>query len=214
MLSSFLSTKVPAVSAAADSALPLSRSLHDSLMIPSNPLAAITFGQVCCPLPPFLHNPFVYTRRSLCLQHSFNDRVRSVIVGLACVASAQILNADLSNPMLPNLTLVPKLVSTPSIVAILAASPQAFLSPVRHVFQEKPARLHGDFVKCNSILGPMFRPSSIPEHGLAPTPNFALFSNAFHSRCEVEQNVGFFAQLLTVTPRHSFRSVEIDGCQT
>ena len=122
--------------------------------------------------------------------------MRSVIVGLACVASAQLLNADLSNPMLPNLTLVTKLVSTPSIVAILAASPQAFLSPVRHVFQEKPARLHGDFVECNSILGPMFRPSSIPEHGLAPTPNLALFSNAFHSRREAEQNVGFLRNYL------------------
>ena len=42
----------------------------------------------------------------------------------------------------------------------------------------------------------MFRPSSIPEHGLAPIPNFALFSNAFHSRCEVEQNVSFLRNYL------------------
>lgn len=93
--------------------------------------------------------------------------------------------------MLPHLTFLTKLLSTPSIVAILAASPQAYLSPPRHVFQEKPARVHGDFVEVNSILGPMFRPSSLPEHGLSPTPNLALFANAFHSRREAEQNVTF-----------------------
>ncbi len=93
--------------------------------------------------------------------------------------------------MLLHTSLLAKLVSTPSIVAILAASPSAFLSPPRHVFQEKPARLHGDFIELNSILGPMFRPSSIPEHGLAPTPNISLFADAFHSRREAEQNVSF-----------------------
>jgi hypothetical protein len=107
------------------------------------------------------------------------------------VASAQLLKADLNDPMLPHLTFLTKLLSTPNIVAILAASPQAYLSPPRHVFQEKPARVHGDFVEANSILGPMFRPSSLPEHGLAPTPNLALFANAFHSRREAEQNVAF-----------------------
>ncbi len=101
------------------------------------------------------------------------------------------LKADLNDPMLPHLTFLTKLLSTPSIVAILAASPQAYLSPPRHVFQEKPARVHGDFVEVNSILGPMFRPSSLPEHGLSPTPNLALFANAFHSRREAEQNVTF-----------------------
>jgi hypothetical protein len=40
-------------------------------------------------------------------------------------------------------------------------------------------------------LGPIFRPSSLPEHGLAPTPNLALFADAFHSRREAEQNVAF-----------------------
>jgi hypothetical protein len=102
-----------------------------------------------------------------------------------------LLKADLNDPMLPHLTFLTKLLSTPSIVAILAASPQAYLSPPRHVFQEKPARVHGDFVEVNSILGPMFRPSSLPEHGLSPTPNLALFANAFHSRREAEQNVTF-----------------------
>ena len=60
MLSSFLSTKVPAVSAAADSALPLSRSLHDSLMISSNPLAVIT-----------LLDRFAARCRAFCMTHSF-----------------------------------------------------------------------------------------------------------------------------------------------
>jgi hypothetical protein len=102
-----------------------------------------------------------------------------------------LLKADLNDPMLPHLTFLTKLLSTPSIVAILAASPQAYLSPPRHVFHEKPARVHGDFVEVNSILGPMFRLSSLPEHGLSPTPNLALFANAFHSRREAEQNVTF-----------------------
>ena len=107
--------------------------------------------------------------------------------------------------MLPHLTFLTKLLSTPSIVAILAASPQAYLSPPRHVFQEKPARVHGDFVEANSILGPMFRPSSLPEHGLAPTPNLALFANAFHSRREAEQNVAFLRTYAPTTfPQYVF----------
>ncbi len=122
--------------------------------------------------------------------------MRSAIVGLACAASAQLLKSDLINPMLPQTSLVAKLVSTPSIVAVLAGSPSAFLSTPRHVFQEKPARLHGDFVEVNSILGPMFRPSSIPEHSLAPTPNLSLFADAFHSRREAEQNVSFLRNYL------------------
>jgi len=93
--------------------------------------------------------------------------------------------------MLSHVSVLTKLVSTPSIVAVLAASPQAFLSPPRHVFPEKPARVHGDFVELNSILGPMFRPSSIPDHSLAPTPKLPLFANAFHSRREAEQNVSY-----------------------
>ncbi len=113
------------------------------------------------------------------------------MVGLACVASAQLLKADLNDPMLPHLTFLTKLLSTPSIVAILASSHPAYLSPPRHVFQEKPSRVHGDFVEVNSILGPMFRPSSLPDHALSPTPNLALFANAFHSRREAEQNVAF-----------------------
>jgi ubiquitin conjugation factor E4 B len=87
-------------------------------------------------------------------------------------------------------------VSTPSIVAVLAASPTAFLSPPRHVFQEKPPRLHGDFAEFNSILGPLFRLSTIPDHSLAPTPNLALLANAFHSRREAEQNVSFLRTCL------------------
>ena len=128
---------------------------------------------------------------SVCQKHASNDRVKSAIVGMACVASAHLLNADLNNPMLSHVSVLTKLVATPSIVSLLAASPHAFLSPPRHVYPEKPARVHGDFVEFNSILGAIFRPSSIPEHGLAPAPPLPLFANAFHSRREAEQNVPY-----------------------
>ena len=155
------------------------------------------FGQVHCspPLCFFYVSPFDLCC-SLCQKFSSNDRVQSAIIGLACFASAQLLNASLTNPMLPHVSLVTKLVSTPSIVAVLVKSPQTFVSPPRHVFQEKPARVHGDFIELNSILGPLFRPSSIPEHSLAPTPNMALFADAFHSRREAEQNVFFLRNCL------------------
>ncbi len=59
MLSSFLSTKVASASAAADAALPLSRSLHDALMTFPNPSSVVNlidrFAACCCSFPPKLN---------------------------------------------------------------------------------------------------------------------------------------------------------------
>ena len=71
-LSSFLSTTVPAVGAAADVAVTLSHSLHDAVMSCSSPAVIITlldrfssFVRTRCIAPPFLTPPAVSARSTL-----------------------------------------------------------------------------------------------------------------------------------------------------